>query len=85
MATLLHKRFYGGILLSNTVFSMSVMLLLGASGRIRRNICNETGCLPSAKSSEAGFEYVVTSAPSPSRQVRFLDQVPHSPSVAPIL
>jgi hypothetical protein len=27
----LHKRFYGGILLGNTVFSMSVMLLLGAS------------------------------------------------------
>src|SRR5580700_5962127 len=51
-----------------------------------QNIWNESGCLPYAKSSEAGFEYIVTSAPSPSCQARFWIKSRTSPSVyAPIL
>ncbi len=68
MATLLHKRFYGGILLSNTVFSMSVMLLLGASRPASAEI--------------SGMRLDVCRTPSPARLVSSTSSHPRPAPVA---
>src|SRR5580700_5962129 len=68
MATLLHKRFYGGILLSNTVFSMSVMLLLGASRPHPHKI--------------SGMRADVCRTPSPARLVSSTSSHPRPAPVA---